>query len=206
MSSFGKFILLLLVNILVSVLATLAVLYYWENIRNAEKPYILATLAEPGNSETLQEAAGTPEIDYGILATSSPAASQAGTQAIETKTENEITATPPGVLPPVRGSLVTISQAIGIGDVNAEAIQITSTSDTAVSLNGWTMEDADGNVFTFPDIQLIRRDIFIEVYSRSGHNTPFELYWGQATPVWQAGETIVIRDAGGNAQATYRIP
>ena len=203
MSSFWKILILLVINILVSVFSTLAVLYYWENIRNAEKPY---TLVVPEETEISLES--TQIVDYGILAvTDTPVSDPGETQPVSTDEETDQTTSTPGfVLPPVRGAAVTISQVIGVGDTNTEAVQILSTSDTAVSLANWTLEDADGNVFTFPDIQLIRRDIFIEVYSRSGHNTPFELYWGQSEPVWKSGETTVIKDADGNIQATYRIP
>jgi len=205
MSSFWKILLLLLVNVLVSVSATLAVLYYWENIHEAEKPYTLITSEEP--EAALQEIS-TQYIDYGIL----PTPEQTATEMIEpeiSKTLSEIV--PPETtasveVPPVRGSLVTIPRAIGMGDINSEAVRIQSNTDTAVALAGWTLEDSEGNVFTFPDIQLIRKNVFLEVYSRSGHDTPFELYWGRSDPVWQSGETIVIKDAEKNIQATYRIP
>ncbi len=67
MNSFGKILLLLLINILVSVSATLAVLYYWENIHNAEKPYTLITSEE---IEKTEQKASSPEIDYAIVSTS----------------------------------------------------------------------------------------------------------------------------------------
>ncbi|MHC1770889.1 MAG: lamin tail domain-containing protein [Flexilinea sp.] len=205
MSSFWKILLLLLVNVLVSVFATLAVLYYWENIHNAEKPYTLITSEE---SEATPQGISTQFIDYGILSTPE--------QTTAEMVEPEISKTIPEILPfettaivevpPVRGSLVTIPQAIGMGDINSEAVRIQSNSDTAVALAGWTLEDSEENIFTFPDIQLIRKDVFLEVYSRSGHDTPFELYWGRSDPVWESGETIVIKDAEKNIQATYRIP
>ena len=66
--------------------------------------------------------------------------------------------------------------------------------------------DANGNVLKFPNIQLLRKGIFVEVYSRSGHSTPFEIYWDRQEAVWQSGETAVIRDHFGQIQATYRVP
>jgi len=203
MNSFGKILLLLIINILVSVSATLAVLYYWENIHNAEKPYTLITSEE---LITTEQTAATPEIDYAIVPTSqSTLLLSSSTNQLEQTEEISAVETATEIAP-VRGSLVFIPQAIGIGDVSLEAVRVQSNTNDAVSLAGWTLEDSEGNIFTFPNIQMIRKDFFLEVYSRSGHDTPFELYWGRSVPVWQSGETIELKDAKGQLQAAYRIP
>ena len=93
-----------------------------------------------------------------------------------------------------------------MGDLNSETVRIQSNSDEVVTLEGWTIEDADKHIFTFPNIQLIKKGVFIELYTRAGHTTPFELYWAQPEARWQSGETIVLRDQTGQIQATYRIP
>ncbi len=203
MNSFGKILLLLLINILVSVSATLAVLYYWENIHNAEKPYTLITSEE---IEKTEQKASSPEIDYAIVSTSPLTTLTVEiTDSIE---QSDISSTEESMdeIAPVRGSLVFIPQAIGIGDVSLEAVRIESNTDDAVSLAGWTLEDSEGNIFSFPNIQMIRKGFFLEVYSRSGHDTPYELYWGRSVAVWQSGETIELKDAKGQLQSTYRIP
>ncbi len=66
MKTFWKILILLLVNLIVSVTATFAVLYYWENIRNAEKPYTLITV---NDSASPVVSSPTIEIDYNILMT-----------------------------------------------------------------------------------------------------------------------------------------
>jgi hypothetical protein len=193
MKSFWKIVLLLIINIIVSVSATFAVLYYWENIRNADKPYTLITSNQAPAAPTVQP---TLEIDFAI---------------VEPSTEPAEIAQPTGqtdpaqAIPPVRDQLVKITQVIGTGDVNSETIRIVSNSDLVVNLENWLLEDADGNAFKFPNIQLLKQDFFIELYSRNGHNTPFELYWGKVDPVWQSGETVVLKDADGNIQSTYRV-
>ena len=88
----------------------------------------------------------------------------------------------------------------------SEALRIVNNSDAVVSMEGWTLEDANGNVLTFPNIQLLRKGIFVEVYSRTGHTTAYEIYWNRNEAVWQSGETAVIRDMFGQIQATYRVP
>ena len=203
MKTFWKILILLLVNLIVSVTATFAVLYYWENIRNAEKPYTLITV---NDSASPVVSSPTIEIDYNILMTPTPPIQV--NNPINSSATSQVTAdvTNQPTIPPVRDLLVSISDVIGTGDINSEAVYIKSNADTAVQLENWTLEDADGNVYTFPNIQIIRKGIIVPLYSRSGHNTPFELYWGLTEAAWQSGETVVLKDPDGNIQATYRIP
>ncbi len=203
MKTFWKILILLLVNVIVSVTATFAVLYYWENIRNAEKPYTLITV---NDSASPVVSSPTIEIDYNILMTPTPPIQV--NNPINSSATSQVTAdvTNQPTIPPVRDLLVSISDVIGTGDINSEAVYIKSNADTAVQLENWTLEDADGNVYTFPNIQIIRKGIIVPLYSRSGHNTPFELYWGLTEAAWQSGETVVLKDPDGNIQATYRIP
>jgi len=203
MKTFWEILILLLVNLIVSVTATFAVLYYWENIRNAEKPYTLITV---NDSASPVVSSPTIEIDYNILMT--PTSPIQVNNPINSSATSQVTAdvTSQPTIPPVRDLLVSISDVIGTGDINSEAVYIKSNADTAVQLENWTLEDADGNVYTFPNIQIIRKGIIVPLYSRSGHNTPFELYWGLTEAAWQSGETVVLKDPDGNIQATYRIP
>lgn len=175
---------LLILNIMVSAGATFGMLYYWENIRNAQKPYELVV----NNITPTPVAAPTLEIDYQILPTETPAAVQDAEASV------------------VRDAIVKITEVIGAGDKNTEMVRIESNSDTAVQLENWVLEDADGNQYTFPNIQIIRKGTFLPLYTRSGHNTPFELFWGNSQAVWQSGETVVLKDSEGNLQSAYRIP
>ena len=192
MKNIWKILILLIVNVIVSVSATFAVLYYWENIRNAEKPYTLITSEDQQSTNSVE---ATLEIDFEIVAT----------EVIPTDSSQDAEENP-AVIPPIRDNLVKISQVFGTGDVNSEAIRIESNSDLVVVLENWTLEDSEGKIYTFPNIQLMKQWLFIELYSRSGHDSPYELYWGQAEPVWQSGETVVLKDADGNVQSTFRIP
>lgn len=178
--------LLVILNIIVSAGATFAMLYYWENIRNAKKPYELMVNEIPPTPAITP--ASTLEIDYDILPT------------------EQSTADPGQPTPLVRDAIVKITEVIGVGDRNTEMVRIVSNSDAAVQLENWVLEDADGNSYTFPNIQIMRRNIFLPLYTRSGHNTPFELYWGNPEAIWQPGETVVLKDSEGNIQSTYRIP
>ncbi len=196
MNSFWKIFILLLVNVLVSVGATLATLYYWENFHSREIPVKLETAIE---SIPLSATDRKPAETLLPGSTNTPEPTFTSTIKI---TETQASA----AVPPIRGALVDIPLVTGAGNISAESVRIESTSDTAVSLNRWTIEDADGHIFTFPDIQILRKGMFIEIYTRSGHNTPYELYWNLDEPVWQSGETVVLKDKDGNTQAVYRIP
>ena len=105
----------------------------------------------------------------------------------------------------IRGAKVEIAIIRNPGVFESEALRIVSNSDEVVSLDGWTLEDANGNILKFPNIQLLRKGIFVEVYSRSGHSTAYEIYWDRQAAVWQSGETAVLREHLGQIQATYRV-
>ena len=195
MNSFVKVLLLIILNIIISVSATLAVLYYWENIRNAESPYELITIAEtssPSYYETQEEQ--TENTSVQTITTETPIFPIA------------VTPTHTEIVPAIRASKINISIVQDPGNLQSEAVRVINVIDDVINLEGWTLEDGDGNKLTFPNIQLLRKGIFIEVYSRGGHDTAFELFWNLSEPVWRSGETVVIKDTLGQIQATYRIP
>ncbi len=193
MSKFLKILLLILLNVVVSASVTYAVLYYWDNIRTPDLKYPLIP-AEEKQTET---------VDVQPEATEAPAETMPAEEIVPEATEELPTAEP---TPVIRGAKVEISIIRNPGNLASEALRIVSNSDEVVSLEGWTLEDANGNLLKFPNIQLLRKGIFVEVYSRSGHTTPYEIYWNCDNAVWQSGETAVIRDVFGQIQATYRVP
>ena len=194
MSNFWKILLLILLNVIVSASVTYGVLYYWDNIRDpGTKVQVITISNEP--------TAAVSEIP--TTAESEPAA-EITVEVAETELpETEPTAEP---TPVIRGAKVEIVIIRNPGVLESEALRIVSNSDEVVSLDGWTLEDANGNVLKFPNVQLLRKGIFVEVYSRSGHSTAYEIYWDRDAAVWQSGETAVIKDMFGQIQATYRVP
>ena len=200
MSSFWKIFLLILLNVAVSASVTYGVLYYWENVRNAEKPYQLVINDSYPTAEVPIESTAVPAEKTDV-----PDDEQSGIdQPSESiPAEEEPTSEP---TPVIRGAKVEITIIRNPGSLSGEALRIVSNADEVVSLDGWTLEDANGNVLKFPNIQLLRKGIFVEVYSRSGHSTPYEIFWDREEAVWQSGETAVIRDMFGQIQATYRVP
>lgn len=200
MSSFWKIFLLILLNVAVSASVTYGVLYYWENVRNAEKPYQLVINDSYPTAEVPIESTAVPAEKTDVPDDEQPGIDQPFESI---PAEEEPTSEP---TPVIRGAKVEITIIRNPGSLSGEALRIVSNADEVVSLDGWTLEDANGNVLRFPNIQLLRKGIFVEVYSRSGHSTPYEIFWDREEAVWQSGETAVIRDMFGQIQATYRVP
>lgn len=99
---------------------------------------------------------------------------------------------------------VVINAIDGPGNLELEAVRLLNTGGE-VSMAGWSMDDGQGNVFTFPDFTFYSTGA-IDVHTRDGTNTTIDLYWGLDEPVWLPGTTIHLRDADGNLQSTFTIP
>ncbi len=202
MRSFWKILLLILLNVAVSASVTYGVLYYWENIRNAEKPYqLVINESYPTGSAPKEPTVSLSDTE--ISTETETVETSVPEQPVQVPAEEEIPQEP---TPVIRGAKVEIAIIRNPGSLSGEALRIVSNADEVVSLDGWTLEDANGNVLKFPNIQLLRKGIFVEVYSRTGHSTPYEIFWNREEAVWQSGETAVIRDMFGQIQATYRVP
>ncbi len=195
MGNFWKILLLILLNVIVSASVTYGVLYYWENIRKPKTEYQLVNV---GN-ENIQwlEVSQTEMAETAIAQQQTASAMEVATIAAEPTEEPT---------PVIRGAKVEISLIRNPGILESEALRIVNNTDDVVSLENWRLEDANGNELTFPNIQLLRKGVFVEVYSRAGHTTPYEVYWNSNEPVWQSGETAVLKDMFGQLQATYRVP
>lgn len=214
MKSAPKILLMIFINIVVSVCATLATLYWWENFRGGEVPFsinaVLRSMDMTPTSaaipiEPLGPSAGSIQPREPInTAIALPTAVSTGLVLADVLSAG--TPTPEAFIPVTRDRLVSVVSVYGMGDLNSETVRIQSNSDDVVVMDGWTIEDAEKNIYTFPNIQLIRKGVFVELYTRSGHTTPFELFWGQSEARWQSGETVVLKDSTGQIQATYRIP
>ena len=190
---------MILLNIIVSASVTYGVLYYWENVRTPKDQYQLVTVGNDLLEVNLSDSliiTDTPESqDSSISATV--------TETVQDQSGDEEVIDP---TPVIRGAKVEISLIRNPGILASEALRIVNNTDDVISLEGWHLEDADGNDLTFPNIQLLRKGIFVEVYSRAGHTTPYEIFWNCNEAVWQSGETAVLKDMFGQILATYRVP
>lgn len=107
-------------------------------------------------------------------------------------------------LPTAVDAQVQILSVSNYGDVAIEQVEIANSSDAVVPLRDWTLSDAQGNEFVFPDL-LIQPGQKVIVFSSSGSNTPVALYWGENSPVWELGETVVLANEAGEVQAVFTV-
>lgn len=98
---------------------------------------------------------------------------------------------------------VTITDVLSWGDINSEAVELRN-QGSVVNLQGWTLTNSDGDVFTFPEFRM-QQGSLVRIYTRQGANTPAALYWGLDRPMWSEDDTVSLIDAGGQVQATFRV-
>jgi len=113
-----------------------------------------------------------------------------------------ISTTPAG---PQREAGVVINGVIGAGNLESERVFLTRTGDGELSLDGWELQDENGNVYVFPQLILFK-DGGVNIWTTSGSPTVVDLYWGMAAPVWQPGERVTLRDAQGRLKAEFTVP
>lgn len=95
------------------------------------------------------------------------------------------------------GPQVTIAEVAMPGFILSEAVRLTNVGTTPVDLEGWTLTESQGNVFTFAD-QLLFPGGDLWVYTREGTDTPTNLYWNRFTAMLgDTGEVVTLRDDAG---------
>jgi LysM repeat protein len=112
-----------------------------------------------------------------------------------------ITNTP---LPTATNATVRITNVANFGDPTSEQVEIENFGEDVVNLLDWTLEDADGNTYTFPD-NLMQPGQRIRIFTRQGNDTPAALFWGEINAVWSLGEAATLSDASGQAQSVFSV-
>jgi LysM repeat protein len=239
----------LLLNVLVSVCATLTTLTLWERFRAPALPAAntpAAALASPAAlpatltpaAPQAPQASPTPappdledviayEVEFGdTLGTIAEEFGVTVEQLLELnqisdrdaispgqalyipvtpspKTPTPIPTTPAAAMPggPAQAE---ISAVIDPGSLASEVVILVHKGSGELALQGWKLEDEDGNAYTFPQFTLYTGAVYI--WSKSGANTVAELYWGLNQPAWESGETVSLLDAAGSEHATFVIP
>jgi LysM repeat protein len=108
---------------------------------------------------------------------------------------------------PLAGELkIVVSEIIGIGDVTQERLVILNEGDRLADMQGWTLSDANGNVYTFPNFRLWAGGS-ATVHTRIGQdgNPPANFYWGKLEAIWSPGEIATLKNSLGEIIATYTI-
>ena len=177
-------LLYLLLNIVVSAAATLAVLYVWDAYQKRDLPPPVDGLGLGGG--------------FVIETAASPTAGAVEALPPETLPE----------LPPPDVPVIEIVRATGIGDVNFEALTLRRVGEGDLYMAGWQLFDEGGNTYTFPSSPelVLYKDGGVQIYTRGGTDTATEIYWNRSAPVYEPTELITLVDPAGNIRATYRVP
>jgi hypothetical protein len=121
------------------------------------------------------------------------------TQPPSTPSSDEVADTP------FSQGILDIDAIIGAGELAVERVLIQHVGEDEVSLNGWQLQDEDGNVFPFPALTMFSGGA-VTVYSKTGTSTVVELYWGQEEAIWEIGEKAYLIDPTGEIRAVYQVP
>ncbi len=131
----------------------------------------------------------------------------AETPALPTSTPPAVVDTPTSgpLASPVATGQLQIVDIVGRGDLDAEMVVILNT-ERPVRLKGWTLSDAQGHIFTFPDL-FLGAEGSVRVHTAEGQNSVTDLYWGQSAAMWaEPGDVATLRDANGAVVHTYQLP
>ena len=115
---------------------------------------------------------------------------------------NTVTAPTSG---PAANPLIVIDSIIGSTDPKLEYVLLKRLGDGDLNLAGWTLTNEHDLVYTFPALTLYKGGA-VQVYTRSGTDTPTELYWNLNESVWQPGEWATLKDGKGQIQARFQVP
>jgi hypothetical protein len=107
------------------------------------------------------------------------------------------------LVPTAINAQVDIVQVIKAGDVTSEGIEIRN-NGPVVDLSDWTLSDAEGNVYVFPERRLFTGGQ-LTVYTRVGEDTAIAHYWGRTEAIWDPSDVVTLADEDGRVQATLRL-
>ncbi|PSQ08189.1 endonuclease [Halobacteriales archaeon QS_6_71_20] len=83
-------------------------------------------------------------------------------------------------------------------NLNDEYVVVRNRGDEPVDLSGWTLTDAAGFEYGFPEGTTLAANGSVTVHVGDGEDTGTDLYWGRGRPTLNnGGETVTLRDADG---------
>jgi hypothetical protein len=103
-------------------------------------------------------------------------------------------------------ALLEISDVLGVGSLDEEAVEIVNTGTTQQTMQGWQLADQDGNLFTFGQVTVFGEGAGILLHTRAGDSSATDLYWGLEESAWEPGELVTLTDAENQVVATFTVP
>jgi LysM repeat protein len=116
------------------------------------------------------------------------------------------TATPTPALPATGELQIGIDEVVQAGQVDGERVVIVNRGERLADMQGWTLSDGEGNVYTFPNFRLWGGGS-VTVHTRIGEdgNPPANFYWSKLVALWSPGEVATLKDAAGGVVSTFTI-
>jgi LysM repeat protein len=226
MKQWKRIIYYLMINVLLSACTTLAVLYAWDRSHNPTPGGLFSVSVNestptPTRVVNAPALAPTPTQVFVVYQVQDGDTFQSIAEAYnvtmeELIAENGFTQDQPlgegevlriPVQPtPSPEPQAEIANVLGVGDLDSERVVIRQVGEGEILLAGWQLEDEQGDIFTFPTLELVKDGFEVQVYTRVGTNTADSLYWGLDHTLWASGNRMILRDADGNLQATFEVP
>jgi len=133
-----------------------------------------------------------------ILVIPPPAApTRPGSPAVTPTPLPEATPAPPSL------RIVAVLPSLDGQRAQGEMVVLTNTGGR-VNLKGWTLSDAQRNVYAFPDF-VLERGATVRLHSEAGLDTATDLYWGRTAAAFQSSTTLFLKDPAGTVLATQPI-
>jgi LysM repeat protein len=109
-------------------------------------------------------------------------------------------------LPPAGVLQIEIAEILDLGIVEQERVVITNAGERLADMQGWTLSDADENIYVFPNYRLWAGGS-LTVHTRPGQdgNPLSSLFWGKLETVWSLGEVATLKNAEGEVIATHAV-
>ena len=167
---------LILLNIFISTVTTLTVLWLWERAHPRPEIGVVTENVETRlNLTPLSEEPTTDSItDLDLVFTN-----------------EDIT--------------INIRTIVGAGNLDVEYVEIVNQGENPANLTDWQLVDEADNAFTFPTL-ILNSGGALKIFSKAGSNTVIELYWQSDVPIWQPGETASLLNTDGEVVTSYSIP
>lgn len=185
---------------------------YWTEVEvEGEEQLVLLQCFErrcltytPGNEPGWQVEAGNVGLHYYEwryeLIPGENETPTATVEPTETQEPGPTETTEPGPVPGLR-----IESIQGAGNAEEHVIIRNDEWEDDVNVEGWTLSDQDGNVFTFPDVT-VANGFYVTVYVCTGQDIIADnyafLYWGLCETFWD-DDYITLRDEYGRVVDTY---
>jgi competence protein ComEC len=91
-------------------------------------------------------------------------------------------------------------------NLDDEYVVFENAGDDTLDLSGWTVEDAAGRTYAFPDGYTLAPGETVTLRTGTGTDGGGDLYWGSGSPVWNNdGDTVIVHNSDGDTalRVTY---